>query len=45
MRGTRYPNAEEHPPSPPLKGGEGEAKRWEKSEHKVRPYAAFRSVA
>ena len=37
MRGTWYPNAEEHPPSPPLKGGEGEAKRWEKSEHKVRP--------
>ena len=23
MRGTRYPNAEEHPPSPPLKGGGG----------------------
>ena len=32
------------PPAPPskggrakAKGGEGEAKRWEKSEHKVRP--------
>ncbi|PDP45173.1 hypothetical protein CLI86_00635 [Tannerella forsythia] len=40
------------PPAPPskggrakAKGGEGEAKRWEKSEHKVRPYAAFRPVA
>ena len=32
-------------PLPPFEGGEGEAKRWEKSEHKVRPYAAFRSVA
>ena len=21
MRGTRYPNAEEHPPQPPFKGG------------------------
>ena len=22
MRGTRFPSAEEHPPSPPFKGGE-----------------------
>ncbi|PDP44487.1 hypothetical protein CLI86_03345 [Tannerella forsythia] len=26
MRGTRFPSAEEHPPSPPFKGG-GRAKR------------------
>ena len=44
MQGTRYPNAEEHPPSP-LQRGNAEAKRWEKSEHKVRPYVAFRPVA
>ncbi len=45
MPGTRYPNAEEHPPLPPLQRGNAEAKRWEKSEHKVRLYAAFRPVA
>ena len=26
MPGTRYPNAEEHPPQPPFKGGNAEAK-------------------
>ena len=26
MRGTRYPSAEEHPPSPPFKGGKSAAK-------------------
>ena len=26
MPGTRYPNAEGHPPSPPFKGGKSEAK-------------------
>ena len=26
MSGTRNPNAEEHPPSPPSKGGKSEAK-------------------
>ena len=26
MPGTRYPNAEGHPPSPPLKGGKSKAK-------------------
>ena len=26
MPGTRYPNAEGHPPSPPSKGGKSEAK-------------------
>ena len=26
MPGTWYPNAEEHPPSPPFKGGKSEAK-------------------
>ena len=25
MRGTRYPNAEGHPPSPPFKGGKSES--------------------
>ena len=27
MPGTRYPNAEGHPPSPPFKGGKSAAKR------------------
>ncbi|WP_315265061.1 hypothetical protein, partial [Tannerella forsythia] len=27
----KRPNAEEHPPSPPSKGGRAEAKRWGKS--------------
>ena len=30
MPGTRYPNAEGHPPSPPSKGGKSGAKRWGK---------------
>ena len=30
MRGTRFPSAEEHPPSPPSRGGKSKAKRWGK---------------
>ena len=30
MPGTRYPNAEGHPPSPPSKEGRAKAKRWGK---------------
>ena len=30
MPGTRYPNAEGHPPSPPSKEGRAKTKRWGK---------------
>ena len=38
MRGTRYPNAEEHPPQPPLQKGE------ERSEGGCYPFKGGKAV-